>query len=153
MQSTETYTENDEGAGSPAPSLLGGWRKLLIGGVVVAIALGFLAFNAFQGAAVYYLTVGELLDRDSAGLPKSVRVSGALVPGTFQQEAGTATVRFRITDGTSELPAVYTGVVPDLFFNEQSQVVLEGNFASGGVFQAQQVLVKCPSKYEAQASA
>lgn len=132
--------------------MLGGWKKLAIGGAIVALALGLLAFNAFQSAAVYYLTVGELLERDQATLPKTVRVAGKLVPGSFQQEGGSTTSRFQLTDGVHQLLAQYSGVLPDLFFNGNSEVVLEGRQATGGVFEAQQVLVKCPSKYEAKAT-
>ncbi len=110
------------------------------------MALGYFAFTVFQGAAVYYLTVGELTDRGAS--EKVVRVNGSLVPGSFSRAAGGTMASFRLTDGRHELAAAYDGAVPDLFFNENSQIVLEGKYKPEGVFHTETVLVKCPSKYE-----
>ncbi len=49
------------------------------------------------------------------------------------------------------LPVVYKGVKPDTFEQGES-VVAEGRLGSDGVFQASNILVKCPSKYESQPS-
>ena len=38
-------------------------------------------------------------------------------------------------------------MLPELFFNEHSEVILEGNYTPEGVFQSHNVIVKCPSKY------
>lgn len=122
-------------------------KKLFFAVVVLALAMSYFAVNVFQGAAVYYLTVGELLDRGSDD--RVVRVNGALVPDTFIREEGGTKASFYITDGVRDLAAAYDGAVPDLFFNEHSLVVLEGQYVDGGVFQAQTILVKCPTKYEA----
>ena len=122
-------------------------RKFLITGMVVALALGYFVFNVFQGAAVYYLTVGELLERGTGD--RIVRVNGSLVEGSFTRESGGTLAHFHITDGIRELPSTYDGAVPVLFFNEHSQVVLEGQYGRDGVFRAETVLVKCPTKYEA----
>ena len=40
------------------------------------------------------------------------------------------------------------GVVPDLFFNPHSEIILEGRYGSDEMFQADSILVKCPSKYQ-----
>ena len=59
-------------------------RKLLIAGFLVALALAFFAFNAFQGATAYYLTVSELLQREPSD--RIVRVNGKLIPDSYQLE-------------------------------------------------------------------
>ena len=47
-----------------------------------------------------------------------------------------------------QLNASYLGVLPDLFFNHHSEVILEGTYGTDRVFQVNNVLVKCPSKYQ-----
>jgi cytochrome c-type biogenesis protein CcmE len=44
----------------------------------------------------------------------------------------------------------YTGVVPDTF-KDDAEVIVTGTLGSDGVFQASDLLAKCPSKYEAEA--
>ena len=43
--------------------------------------------------------------------------------------------------------ALHQGVLPDLFFNDHSEIILEGSLGHDGVFTSQNVIVKCPSKY------
>jgi cytochrome c-type biogenesis protein CcmE len=126
----------------PAPAQ--SWRKLLIVGVVVLLAVLYLVYTATQSGAVYYLTVGEL--RASGPLTRPVRVSGNVVDGSVQRDG--ATVRFAVADEAGQLPVVYRGVVPDIF-GPEVQVVVEGRYGADGVFQAQQLLAKCPSKFAA----
>lgn len=115
------------------------------------MALGYFGYTAFQGATVFYLTVGELLN-GGAEAGKTVRVSGKLVADSFRREPQGTVAHFSLTDGRQTLPATYNGVVPELFFNEQSDIVLEGYYDTQGVFQSREIIVKCPSKYEAVAS-
>jgi len=139
--------------GKPASTgiaaVLAGRRKLLIGAIVLVLAMGYFIFTAMESAAVYYLTVGEVLEQKTAGEPETFRVNGNLVPDSFQREAGSMVASFSLTDGESTLSAQYDGVVPDLFFNSHSEIILEGQYENGGVFDVDAVLVKCPSKYVA----
>ena len=48
----------------------------------------------------------------------------------------------------AQLEAAYVGVVPDLFFNPHSEVILQGSYGPDRVFLADSILVKCPSKYQ-----
>jgi cytochrome c-type biogenesis protein CcmE len=121
-------------------------RKLLIAGFLVALALAFFAFNAFQGATAYYLTVSELLQREPSD--RTVRVNGKLIPDSYHLESGSTVSHFRLTDGSSEIDAIYDGAMNDLFFNPHSEIVLEGIHSPDGVFRTQTILVKCPSKYQ-----
>ena len=121
--------------------------KVLVGLLVLVGALGYFGFMAFQSATVYYYTVGEMKDIDATPDGRLVRVSGKLVPASFVREEGSTVATFALTDGTETLLAEHDGVVPDLFFNEHSEIILEGAHKPGGVFQSQNVIVKCPSKY------
>ena len=128
-------------------SVLANRGKMLVGLVVLIGALGYLAFMAFQSATVYYYTVSEMEDVGATPEGRLVRVSGKLVPSSFSRDEGTTLAHFSLTDGTRILEASHDGVVPELFFNEHSEIILEGSYTPGGVFQSQNVIVKCPSKY------
>lgn len=129
-----------------------GWlrrKRFLIVGLAVAIAMGYLGFTAFQGASMYYLTVDELLARNDAAYGEQVRLMGKVEDGSVVKNSESDTLRFAVTneDGTS-LPVVYSGMVPDAF-KQGADVVVEGSLTQAGTFQADSLLVKCPSKYEA----
>ena len=124
--------------------------KLLIAMVVLVGALGYFAFMAFEGATVYYYTVGEMNDIGQTPEGKMVRVSGKLIPDTFYRGDGSTLAEFSLTDGTETMIANHVGVLPDLFFNDHSEIILEGTYGADGVFQSENVIVKCPSKYVAE---
>ncbi|MBI4282271.1 MAG: cytochrome c maturation protein CcmE [Chloroflexi bacterium] len=131
-------------------SVLAHRGKLLIGLGVFLVALGYLGFTAFQSASAYYLTVGELIAKGDAVYGKNLRVNGKLMPSSFEREPNGTIIHFSLTDGVETVDATYNGLVPDLFFNENSQIMLEGTYGSNGVFDAQAIIVKCPSKYQAE---
>jgi len=142
-----------EPAGTEGGAIFANKGKLLIGFLVLIGALGYFAFMAFQSATVYYYTVGELNQLGPTPDGKLVRVSGKLVPTSFHRDDGSVLARFLLTDGAETVEAVHAGVLPDLFFNEHSEIILEGGYAEGGVFESQNIIVKCPSKYVAVDSA
>ncbi len=124
--------------------------KAILGLAVLIGAFVYFAVMAFQGATLYYFTVDELLEVGPTGEERAVRVAGKLVPGSFERDEGSTTARFSLTDGAETLSVVHQGVVPGLFFNEHSEIVLEGTYADDRVFLTQNVpIVKCPSKYVA----
>ena len=123
--------------------------KLLITGLVLLGALCYFAFMAFQGATVYYYTVGEAKDINISNSDQMLRVSGKLVPTSFTRTDGSTEAHFELTDGTYTMDAIHYGLLPDLFFNEHSEIILEGSFSNDNIFHSQNVIVKCPSKYVA----
>lgn len=129
-----------------------GGAKLLLVGVLLVASLGYFGWTAFRSSTVYYYTVDEVLAMGPAARAKDLRVSGKLVAGSFQRIPGTTQAHFVLADrkGGGRLPATYTGALPELFFNPYSDIVLEGRLQPDGVFAAEQVIVKCPSKYASQ---
>ena len=123
--------------------------RLVVMGIVMFLALGYLVYAAFPGSTRYYLTVGEFWADDNNQNGRSVRVVGKLVPDSFQREAGTTMASFQVADKGQVLNASYEGVFPDLFFNPHSDIVMEGRYSEGDTFQVDLVIVKCPSKYQA----
>lgn len=147
---SQLATQIPEPVAAETGGLLAHKGKLLIGLVVMIGAMGYLAFMALESATVYYYTVAELADRGPTQEGEIVRVSGKLSPGSFLREDGSTVANFSLTDGVMSMNAVHQGLLPDLFFNEHSEIILEGSYSTGGVFESQNVIVKCPSKYIAE---
>lgn len=127
--------------------LFSGKLRLVVGGAVLVGALLYFVFMAFQGATVYYYTTSEIMDLGPTPDGKLVRVSGKLVPSSFSRGEGSTLAEFELTDGIEQISAAHDGVLPDLFFNDHSEIILEGTLGGDGVFASQNVIVKCPSKY------
>lgn len=119
--------------------------RLLIGFVAVACAIGLLVARSANKSMVYYVTVTELLGESRGRDLSGLRVTGTVVPGTV--ERGDLHVRFHMTDGDKSIPVEYKGVIPDTF-SEKGEVVVEGVYHTGGTFEANFLMAKCPSKYE-----
>ena len=126
-------------------------KKFLIGGLVIALAIGYLGYMGFSSSATYYYTVGELGQLGSSIYGENVRVNGVVAPDSVEREAQGTILRFNIidVDGEKSLPVVFRGVAPDTF-KVGADVVAEGYLTPEGVFQANTILAKCPSRYEAQ---
>ena len=128
-------------------------NRLIILGVVVALAVAYMIYAAFPGNALYFLTVSEFMGGQEYQDGQVLRVSGKLVPESFQREEGGTLARFQLVDneadgGDAMLQASYVGVMPDLFFNPHSEIILEGSYTPDRIFETDSILVKCPSKYQ-----
>jgi cytochrome c-type biogenesis protein CcmE len=121
--------------------------KLFAGGLVIIAAIAYVTMSSFQANAVYYYTIGEFATQQSHLVGQSIRVSGPLDQSSIQLDQKTLELKFNIKENDTVLPVVYRGVVPDTLKTGES-VVAEGHLDSNGVFQADNILVKCPSKYE-----
>lgn len=127
--------------------------KLLIAGGSVLLGVSYLMITAMQTSTVYYLTVGELLERGTVAYGQQVRVAGDVVPGTVEREDAGLGVRFVVYDGSGQVPVYYRGgPVPDIF-GDEVQVVIEGKYNADGTFVANTLLAKCPSKFETDGTA
>ena len=127
--------------------------KLLIASGSVLLGVSYLMVTAMQTSTVYYLTVGELLERGTAAYGQQVRVAGDVVPGTVEREDAGLGVRFLVHDGSGQVPVYYRGgPVPDIF-GDEVQVVVEGKYNADGTFVANTLLAKCPSKFETDGAA
>jgi len=141
--------ENSFNADVEGRGLLGGRGRLFLIAVVLLLAVAYLIYAAFPGSTSYYFTVDELEANSEEVDGKTVRVKGKLVPESFAREDGGTMATFTLHAGEEMLPASYDGVVPDLFFNEHSEIILQGSYLEGQPFHAETVSVLCPSKYQA----
>jgi cytochrome c-type biogenesis protein CcmE len=124
-------------------------KRYFIGGGILAVAVGLLMYVSLGGAVNYYLTVSELLDRGSELYGERVRVAGKVVNGSVEWDSVALELRFVIVEDDDELLVVYGGAKPN-GFEEDSSVLVEGEYHSDEVFQASTIILRCPSKYEPQ---
>jgi cytochrome c-type biogenesis protein CcmE len=130
-------------------------KTYLIGGLIILVALGALGFVAFRGAATYYYTVAEILSKANSLNGQTVRVAGPVVDHSLElSKSPVSSAKFVMHDRDNSqllLTITYQGTLPDAF-KEGTDAVAEGKLNSSGVFEASQIIVKCPSKYEPQAT-
>ena len=110
--------------------------------MVAATAIGV---TSFRKSVTPYISFAEA--RRSEGL---VQVNGTLADKQYVLKQSEQYLSFRLKDAQGEiLPVEYRGIVPGNF-DQATSVVAIGRY-QGGRFEAEQLLVKCPSKYQAEA--
>ena len=111
-------------------------------GAVLALAVGLILF-ALRDQIVFFYSPTEIHAKQvAAGTP--VRLGGLVKAGTWKKTGDQN--EFVVTDGTTDMVARYTGILPDLF-REGQGVVIEGAVATDGSFAATNVLAKHDEKY------
>jgi cytochrome c-type biogenesis protein CcmE len=110
--------------------------------LVVAVAIGV---SSFKKSVTPYISFQEA--RRASGL---VQVNGTLADKQYVLKQESQFLSFRLKDDKGEvLPVEYKGVIPGNF-DQATSIVAIGRYESG-TFHAEQLLVKCPSKYQAEA--
>jgi len=149
-----------------------GRYKFIIGGMLILAAVIYLIASSTGTSAEYFITVDELQDNAEKYIDRNLRVSGAVVGDTIQYDPQTMNLTFQVahvpgdndeieargglalvlheavTDrDRSRLMVVYNGPKPDLL-DDETQAILSGHLDENGVFYADELLLKCPTKYE-----
>ena len=118
------------------------------------------------------MTVNELKAKGNGMVDKNLRLSGAVIGDSIQYDANTLTLTFdvahvpgdnaeiealgglgevlraAIADPTrARVTVIYVGPKPDLLRSE-AQAIMTGHLGTDGIFYADELLLKCPTKYE-----
>ena len=131
-------------------------HRFFVGLAGVAAVVTYLIWTGVSQTMLYYLTPIELMARvkeDPSFHEMGVKVSGRVMPASWERARNGGPHRFRIVDLEDEavsFPVEYRDGLPDTF-NDHDRVdaVVEGRFREDGVFEATLVLTKCGSRYEA----
>jgi cytochrome c-type biogenesis protein CcmE len=120
-------------------------RLILIGSSVgvLAVAAG-LVLSALRDSIVFFNSPSDIAEKHPVAGTR-LRVGGLVKTGTLER-ADNLQIRFEVTDGKSDVPVHYQGIVPDLF-REGQGVVAEGKLDGGGTFIADTVLAKHDERY------
>ncbi len=149
-------------------------KKLIIGIAIILAALIYLVVSTTISQSRYFLTVEEMKSRQSELVGKSVRISGVVLGETIAYDPLTLQLNFEVAQipgdhklikemggmslvlqqaaNNPSLPRLavqYKGARPDLLQHE-AQAIMTGALGEDGAFHATELLLKCPSKYEAQ---
>jgi cytochrome c-type biogenesis protein CcmE len=119
-------------------------RLILIGSSlgVLAVAVA-LVLSALRQSIVFFNSPTDIAQEHLAPTAR-VRLGGLVKPGSLHRGAELR-MTFDVTDGKSDVPVAYQGIVPDLF-REGQGVVVEGKMQDG-VFKADTVLAKHDERY------
>jgi len=146
--------------------------KFIISGGLFIIAVIVLIISATRTTAEFFLTVEELISSQEDLQSQNIRVSGAVLGDSIQFDPETGLLHFTIAHIPADdeltnvegelsrvlhqavidpdnprLAVVYEGAKPDML-RDEAQAIITGHLNSEGVFIAQELLLKCPSKYE-----
>lgn len=121
-------------------------RMMLVGVVLAGVALSVaLALRAFQENMMAFFDPTQVMAGE-APVERGFRLGGMVEEGSVVREAGSLTVRFKVTDFHQAVLVSYTGVLPDLF-REGQGVVAIGKLDDEGAFIADKVLAKHDENY------
>jgi len=153
-------------------TVAGGRSKFIIGGLLIIAAIVYLIVSSTMSSAQFFLTVDELKSRSSELVGRDVRISGAVLGDTIYYDREAETLTFTIVHmpgdnqeinnqgglaavlheavndpNRQQLTVVSKEPPPDLLRHE-TQAVLTGKLGEDGLFYANELLLRCPTKYE-----
>jgi cytochrome c-type biogenesis protein CcmE len=120
-------------------------RLVLIGSgmAVLAVAVA-LVLSAMRQSIVFFNSPTEIAEHHAAPGAR-LRMGGLVKDGSIKRGADLR-ISFVVTDGKSDVPVTFQGIVPDLF-REGQGVVVEGKVGQGDVFAAETVLATQDERY------
>ena len=146
--------------------------KFLIGGVLILAAVVFLIFTSTSASAQYFMTIDELTAEGQTAVGRSIKLSGAVIGDTIQYDPQSLTLTFEVAHvpgdnaeieaqgglakvlhdavvdpNRSRIQVVFVGPKPDLL-RDEAQAIMTGKLDEDGIFYAEELLLKCPTKYE-----
>ncbi|MCH2669352.1 MAG: cytochrome c maturation protein CcmE [Candidatus Rariloculaceae bacterium] len=121
-------------------------RMILIGLVVTGVTVSaFLALRAFEENLLFFFSPAQVAAGE-APTDRTFRLGGMVLEDSINREIGSLTLNFIVTDYTASIPVSYTGVLPDLFAENQG-VVARGTLDNQGGFIAEEILAKHDENY------
>lgn len=112
--------------------------------VAVASAVGLAMYSLSQNINLFQTPTQIANGEVPPG--RTIRAGGLVVEGSVERDQQGLGVTFRVTDGQSEVPVFYDGILPDLFREGQGIVAL-GEVNTEGLFVASEVLAKHDENY------
>ncbi len=122
--------------------------KFIIATLVILALIAVLIVTTIRSTGAYYLTVDEITARSHELIGKKVRMSGAVVHDSERWDAANLMLSFELagTDG-NRIPVSFHGSRPSNF-GRATEAIVEGELQPDGVFRADTLMLKCPSRYE-----
>jgi len=146
--------------------------KFVLGGLLILAAVVYLIVSSTSASAEYFMTIDELNAKGSSMVGRSLRVSGAVIGDTITYDPQTLALTFQVAHVTGDndeiealgglaevlhqavidptrarLTVIYVGPRPDLL-RDEAQAIMTGHLGDDGIFYADELLLKCPTRYE-----
>ena len=119
-------------------------RIQVIAIMAVALVLStFLIGYALRDGINFFRSPTQVVE-DPPSSSEVFRIGGLVEVGSLVRGQG-ETIQFVVTDGGASIPAIYSGVLPDLF--EENQGMVGTGRLINGVFKATEILAKHDENY------
>lgn len=143
-----------------------------IGFLLIISSSLYLSSSASEPSAQYFLTISEVMAQKDKMIDKQVRISGVVIGDTIEFDEGNGKLAFFIADVPADyaevekqggltvvlenalndpnrqrIQVIYIGEKPELLRN-MAQAILIGELHSNDIFYAEEILLRCPSRYE-----
>ena len=120
-------------------------RSIALVSVLLILSIStFLILKALKDNIVFFYSPTEMIEKfKTKKNVKKVRIGGLVVKSSLKQN--NSKVEFEITDKKTKIKIIYSGILPDLFREEQG-VVVEG-YIRKNIFEATEVLAKHDENY------
>lgn len=123
-------------------------KKIISGLVLAVVAITIMMFTTMPSAGSKEITITELVENMDEYKGDFITTQGLLKEDSIQWDADKIELEFEIYDENDEtLQIFHKGIKPDNFTNEII-VIVAGFVNEDGIFEAEKVQTKCPSKYE-----
>jgi cytochrome c-type biogenesis protein CcmE len=119
-------------------------RIQVVAVAVVALALSTALIGYAMRDGINFFRAPSQIIAQPPGPAEVFRIGGLVTEGSIERGVGSE-IRFSVTDGGATVPVSFTGVLPDLF-EENQGMVGTGRYIDG-VFQASEILAKHDETY------
>lgn len=115
---------------------------IAVAAVALALSTGLIGY-AMRDGINFFRAPSQIL-AEPPGPAEVFRIGGLVEEGSIVRGQG-KTIKFSVTDGGAVVPVTYTGVLPDLF-EENQGMVGTGRYING-IFEASEILAKHDETY------
>ncbi|MEM8655977.1 MAG: cytochrome c maturation protein CcmE [Pseudomonadota bacterium] len=119
-------------------------RIQIIALAAVALTVSTVLIGYAMRDGINFFRAPSQIVAEPPGPTEVFRIGGLVAEGSLIRGEG-ASIRFEVTDGGATVPVVFTGVLPDLF-EENQGMVGTGQYING-VFEASEILAKHDETY------
>ena len=124
----------------------------LIAFAFLALGVAFLIAFGLRGSGAYFVTVDKAM-QISANQPISMKLFGVVTPEGGAPLPNGSAIAFSLAalkNPAASITVHFSGVVPPLF-KPGAEIIARGVYdPTARVFNAEELITKCPSKYEKQ---
>ena len=123
-------------------------KKRLMAIILILLGVGIasaLILTAFEDNILFYKSPSEIMSGDYPKA-KDFRVGGMVKKGSIVKSTTSLEVEFLVTDYAKDIKVKYTGLLPDLFRDDQGMIAI-GRLDKDGIFQAGEILAKHDENY------